>query len=102
MGSAPRCTSRVPRYATTRSIGGQRSAARQARPGRSRRVTASVEEAIAQQRRPGVEGVGPADLLALVPTPPPIGDRHLDDAIAPAQHLGGDLRTDVEALGAQP
>src|SRR5690349_2375373 len=57
-----------------------------------------IHEAEAEERPHGGEAVAPGDLLAFSIVAARIIDRHLVDAVALLQHLGGNLRFEIEAI----
>src|SRR5688572_1158221 len=61
----------------------------------------SLHESVFHQHPEGDDAVLPADLLPLIVAATVVGDRHFVDAVAALEDLGGHLRLDPEAVGAQ-
>ena len=93
----PRCRGPTP----TRRRHGERRSRPRARCARVDAAGASPPsaQAVLHQHGDGLHAVAPADLLALRAAARLEAHRPLDDAMAGAQQLGGDLRLDVEAVG---
>src|SRR3989304_4579508 len=76
-------------------------------PGASRALThparrcSSVNESILDQRPGGDRTIAPRDFLAFVVLASIIRDRHFKDAVSALEHLGRNLRLQLETLRAQ-
>src|SRR5215475_3175787 len=65
---------------------------------RRKMIIQSIHEAVLDQRPDGRKAVAPGDLLAFRKIASVIRDRHLVEFMFALEHLGGDLRLEIEAV----